>query len=228
MAPDFLREISTADFHQDDIKVIVGSNKIRIIGERHAVKVTDVSSGGGSRNKKKQDKQSQKQEHQEQELHKVVDIPKHIDPSSIKVKKSNHKITIHGFLNPNKKGWSKKHSGFLAVPNPNNPNNDLVTIQVNVPSGLDPKKLRFKAVTKHYLVISGSNNPDDNTDEGIGSASKERTKHHDSSNGVSEEYLETFELPCEPDKFHISSRMTGKNTMLVEVPLSFRSRSSSM
>ena len=213
--PDFIREICVPNYNLDDIKVIVGRNKIRIIGEPS--QGAEVSTA---------DCEMQK------EVHKVVNIPSHIDPKTIKVMKQGSQVVIHGYQYPLQiRSSSVGENGFLTTQD-----NGSVRITVNVPKSYDSHNVQIQTVTRHYLVVTAPH-----TDMTSSRLDKEQhsTKSHDakshdtktSSNGHSgdmEDFVETYELPDQPLTSHIVSKVVGQHTVVVEVPLGFRERKSTM
>ena len=124
--PDYKSEVDVGDFTAKEIKVIVGRNRVRIIGER-AFGSLEGSNG----------------------FHKVIKVPSNVDPLSLKSILQGSKVTLTGkYINKNKK-WTINNRGLMTVKD-----DGRTRITIDLPKGINPSQVQVKTITKHYLVVS--------------------------------------------------------------------------
>ena len=130
---DYRSEVDVGDSTAKDIKVIVGRNRVRIIGER-AFGSLEGTNG----------------------FHKVVQVPSTVDPLSLKSNLKNGKVVLTGkYANKTTRKWTINNRGLMTVKD-----DGCARITVDLPKGIDPSQVRVKTMTKHYLVVSNSPHAD--------------------------------------------------------------------
>ena len=129
---DYRSEVDVGDFTAKDIKVIVGRNRVRIIGER-AFGSLEGANG----------------------FHKVVQVPSNVDPLSLKSNLKDGKVVLTGKYAHKNRKWTINNRGLMTVKD-----DGCARITVDLPKGIDPSEVRVKTMTKHYLVVSNSPNAD--------------------------------------------------------------------
>ena len=129
---DYRSEVDVGDFTAKDIKVIVGGNRVRIIGER-AFGSLEGTNG----------------------FHKVVQVPSTVDPLSLKSNLKDGKVVLTGKYANKTRKWTINNRGLMTVKD-----DGCARITVDLPKGIDPSQVRVKTMTKHYLVVSNSPHAD--------------------------------------------------------------------
>ena len=129
---DYRSEVDVGDFTASEIKVIVGRNRVRIIGER-AFGSLEGSNG----------------------FHKVIQVPSNVDPMSLKSNLKDGKVVITGKYTHKNRKWTVNNRGLMTVKN-----DGCARITIDLPKGINPSQVQVKTITKHYLVISNSPNGD--------------------------------------------------------------------
>ena len=129
---DYRNEVDVGDFTANEIKVIVGRNRVRIIGER-AFGSLEGSNG----------------------FHKVIQVPSNVDPISLKSNLKDGKVVITGKYSHKNRKWTINNRGLMTVKD-----DGCARITIDLPKGINPSHVQVKTITKHYLVVSNSPNAD--------------------------------------------------------------------
>ena len=168
---NFRHDVEMPGFHKDEIRVIVGKNKIRIVGESNE-----------NSNRKFQD------------IHKTIDLPTNIDPSSIKVEKSAGNVLLTG-------------REYLEA------NVTSHKCAIDVPHTVNTSSLKYTVITKHYLIVTGENH---NRKRPSGKV----TAAGDAADVI--DYRKVCELPGLPTESGIRSRLCNdgqlKITVMIQAP----------
>lgn len=129
---DYRSEVDVEDFTAKEIKVIVGRNRVRIIGER-AFGSLECSNG----------------------FHKVIQVPSNVDPLTLKSNLKDGKVIITGKYAHKNRKWTINNRGLMSVKD-----DGCARITIDLPKGIDPQHVQVKTITKHYLVVSNSPHSD--------------------------------------------------------------------
>ena len=123
---DFKAEVEVGDFNAKEIKVIVGRNRVRIIGEK-SFNSLEGSSG----------------------FHKVVQIPHNVDPLTLKSNFQDGKVLLSGKYIHKNRSWAVSKRGLMTVKD-----DGCARVTIDLPKGINPNQVQVKTVTKNYLVVS--------------------------------------------------------------------------
>ncbi len=123
---DFKAEVEVGDFSAKEIKVIVGRNRVRIIGEK-SFNSLEGSSG----------------------FNKVVQIPPNVDPLTLKSNFQDGKVLLSGKYMHKNRSWAVSKRGLMTVKD-----DGCARVTIELPKGISPNQVQVKTVTKSYLVVS--------------------------------------------------------------------------
>ena len=129
---------------------------------------------------------------------KVIQLPHGVDPVSLQCRTNEGSVRITGY-------FKRRHSwivGRYGVLNVHDDGSSKVTLQV--PDHIKAENVATHIVTKHYLVISNS---EDNEKASKIEDTLDRTK-----------FLESFELPRDSDLTSIEKRVVGDSNVIIDIP----------
>lgn len=156
---DFVEKVNVNGFSVEELRVLIGKNRVHISGQN------------GKDN-----------------LNRVVSIPQHIDPLTVKTAYQRSTIIITGNKSLGNRKWTVGRHGLMTV------NQDgSVRVTLDLPDDLDLSKLHVETVTKHYLTVSLGNSRTGN------------------------DMLETFELPPHCSNSAIKVKNAGETTVVIEL-----------